>query len=434
MHFNQHLVQATVIVGLISCPGPMALADPPDSMILTEFMQNSAFVAEDLNGDCVVSDVDIALHMRTTLISLYGQQMLPGDLDDDGFVSVNDQQLALASILRQSFGHLIPNSEQVTEQDVFVAITGIATGDLSADVNLDGFTDFSDVTSVIDQMGTEVFEWHLFDMANHLYDYIDAINEYGEQAFMAAECELANEHMTGVSETWPPHAKPRGWPPNHLPTISNAREDHSISHSSAWPPNHQQGSSETWPPPPFTDHQIFVSYSSDPVHERAVSKQWPPNHTQGHSGSWNEPAPHEVNTSRTWWPEHGADDSRQRIVPPLHYDLTSTQWEHNIEASSYSWPPNHNHTVSGGWGPSHLASRSSYYPPNHVNYASGTWTQPEPWPPTHTNATSSTWPSSPSGPGSWPVFPHDHSWWTTFQESVPLVPVPRFPYGTEVGQ
>ncbi|MEO1716184.1 MAG: hypothetical protein AAFR76_03640 [Planctomycetota bacterium] len=405
---------------------------PRDSTEISDFMQNSLVAITDLNGDCSISDVDYALAFHQQMSTVFGPGLQPGDLDSDGVVTAADQILAVENMLRTSYGKAtVDGSQTVGTSDFQAILSGASTGNLSADVNVDGTAGADDVIAVIPVVGNEIpSDFDFSTAAYQLHEYILAIETHGTGYFMVAGCE-PEDHLSGISNTWTPDVPP-WWPPNHLlsssinwnpdpvphithnsinDTITPQPDPHSKSTSKTWPPNHTRDTSNTYPPD----------------HSQAYSRYWPPSHTSAASNTWYPDPPdiHDETVSRGYWPGHATDSSGWQEGPPDHQGSITSDWDHGVATSSTQWPPNHDGTVSQGWGPPavHSQGRSASYPPSHVSDASRTWDGPEYWPPNHTSSMSSDW-GEPND-GNWPVFPPDHSWWSTAES---VFPVPRWPF------
>lgn len=413
-HFKKLEFVPLLLLPLLS--PSVALAGPADRTSVTTFLSDSAMILVDVNGDCQVSDVDIALTVRNLLISRFGEQMLPSDLDDDGAITSTDLGLAIIDIFRVSYGKVTTGDAPVGMNDVTQVIVGVASSSPVVDVNFDGVVDILDVLATSAMVGTVVNPSDLESKAWELMEYIGAIETNGVAAFMVSGCAGPEGHIVGISNTWPP-GHPSWWPENHLSSMSQSYPgDHHKNVSKHWPPNHVFGVSDTWPPP--TD-----STNHDPdFHNKSVSSVWPPNHQYVHSHTWNDSddgnhswIDHDGVLSYGWWPGHEKSFSMNRVVPPSHKPILSEQWSHTVESSANAWPPNHQHVVSLTWTPAHKSGTSASYPPGHVSFASYSWPGPQPgWPPSHAASISITWGEPDSG--DWPLFPPDHSWFTTFTD------------------
>lgn len=419
----------------------------PDRTVITFYLDDSLIELEDRNNDCLVSDVDAAFIFEERLVALYGQELVVGDLDGDGFVSSQDVIEAISIILRAGFGDTDSDGNSDHADSVHVS-TEIQSGNIEGDANLDGQIGVLDLMLVEGMQGTQVFEPEIFSIANEIFSYIGVLREQGHEAFMAENCAAGN-HIKGISDTWAP-GHPDWWQPNHQSGVSLSYDpytpggthttlatelapapvkDHHYAVSESWPPNHFFNASATWSPPPTQQHEIFISWSHvfpSPHHATEVSKTWPAGHRASASDSWVPPE-HDPVISRTWWPSHSQANSLAHNVPPAHKGDISARWLHGSQQSMQQWPPNHDRLVSDGWGPGHSAHLSGTYPPGHVGYASYTWPGPMLiWPPSHVKKQSDAWGDPP--PGSWPVFPPGHSWWSTFLDLRNLVPLPPSPW------
>ncbi len=317
---------------------------------------------------------------------------------------------------------------------------------------------------VINNLGVRVDRFAIERSASSIFNYLDAFQQRGLQAFIAVECGPTG-HEKGLSDLWPEH-HPDWWKPNHEVAVSRSidptppnhelgksiRMDYPKTHaaevSRRWPANHVKEASSTWPPPSHPDpgvpadhhtwdsseHETWTSRANPnavppPVtHAVDNSNLFPAGHLWASSKTWQPAGVHNTITSRSWWPNHTLGDSSSRISPPFHTTLMSGRWEHQASNSQQSWPPNHERLVSDGWGLGHVMRYSVMWPPNHAQYASNTWTRPQPsWPPSHNTAQSESWGTTPTGPGDWPTWPPGHSWFTTFRDAMPTIPT-RLPW------
>lgn len=442
---------ALVLAGGISLAAPVSaqVYGPPDRMTITRIMSASSMELRDMNGDEALSDVDVSLMVLDRLVETYGPGLDVGDVDGNGAENGEDMVAAIAKIVRAAFGKTAADEGPISDEDVEIAVDGVLGQAVGADLNFDGQTDAQDVMVTVDAFGSEVDSEHDINAASReLFAYIGAILTRGPEYFMATEA-APNSHLDGVSSTWP-HDRPKWWPPNHTTGVSHSYEPpprppyhtvydsqrtpgpppHETSVSRSWPANHFKAASETWLPPP--SHAFWPSLQGEappPSHDYAVTRTWPTSH--GHAASVTWPAQHDQTVSRTWWPQHTAADSGSHTWPPLHEAGFSGTWTHGRLLSESKWPPNHYLMISDGWSNQHQTGISALYPPGHLSYASVTWPGPQPiWPPGHTKDESSQW-SQPI-PGQWPLFPPDHSWWTTFKDLHNVVP--RLPWPVSGGE
>jgi hypothetical protein len=424
-------------LGLVAATDAFAADSVPGRTVVLGFMAGSSLSLSDLNGDCGVTDVDVALALNQRLISEYGQVFEPAR-----FPSGESVVDAIKQVVRSSFGKTTPSPEPVGLEDVLTVLQDVDQQSVTGDVNLDGVADLADVGGIIDRLGNQVDDWTVDHVSRELFEYVGLIRQRGVQVFMAGGCKPP-DHMKGVSDSWPLDP-PDWWPPNHLSSMSrsydgsppahdsfdsraNPPQDHSSGVSSQWPPNHNRLSSATWPP----DHSAWsstIGTPPNPVHYRSVSAGWPPAHAYEASHSW--PSSHDRPVSSTWWPNHTRSDSSSRIFPPMHAESLSGQWSHQASVSQSIYPPNHYDEVSGSWGPTHNISQSSAFPPAHVSFASHSWPGPQTWPANHTLSMSRSWGDPASNP--WPVFPPGHSWFTTFRDVISPI-VPRIPWSSAAG-
>ncbi|MFG0241759.1 MAG: hypothetical protein ACF8R9_03120 [Phycisphaerales bacterium JB054] len=391
----------------------------------------------DLNNDCHVSDVDIAMAMLGRMTGLYGPGLAGvGDQDQDGATTYEDVVVAVGRLVEGAFDKT-PAATAVVFGATGLQQTSdaVAAGGPWGAVNIDGAASSEDRAAIIDRYGDVVSDRDIDQHARLIVEYMGAIRHNGREAFMAEGC-APGDHLRGISSTWPPD-HPRWWPPNHLWSISDSYDGdapdgdhstfesstiptgpHNVTVSAQWPANHLWYASNTWLPP-RGGHKIFVSYSDDPYHETGVSRSWPPSHAADSSSTHPGPPEHETKVSRTWWPNHNFEDSSQLEMPPHHHTAFTQTWEHESDLSQSLWPPNHQRVISLGWGGGHNRGTSASYPPGHHAVVSREWPGPQPnWPPGHTLAASASW-GAPPDQGEWPVFPPDHTWFTSVKQVRP---------------
>jgi hypothetical protein len=404
--------------------GPAELA-PTD--LIGRLGQSS--LAIDVTGDCRVSELDIILNAIAATQSV-------SDADGDGVLTYQDRLADMEQLVRRSVADF-DNDGLVSDADVFHVLEVAAfTGDVEADVNLDGITDLSDVLITADRVGIELAP-ATDQVAETLLTYADYVRQFDATSLLAtcAGGTTASDHSKSISETYPSdHGSGfSGWyPGNHMFTITSewprlprghngviSQGTHFINFSQyQWPPNHSYAVSKEWGVNPG-DHSSTLSeeWKHQPDHRAEVSKSWPP------------PEKHDNSISRTFPPNHKGDLSAQRRPTP-HATAVSGTWHDGSTSSnshdtafSAKWPTNHSKSVSGSWpGSQHHGGVSAMWPPNHHSAASTTWppqTFPQ-WPPTHFATVSADWGNPVPGP--WPVFPPDHSWWTTATDVVQLIP------------
>lgn len=434
------MITRIAIAGLLAACGTalgQTVYTAADTVHVVQFLENSAVEITDQNGDCLISDIDVIFMINQRLIDQYGDTFNVGDLDGDGLASTgNDLQVAINWVLMEGFGDA-DHDGVVSAQDVTLVGQWVSTGQVRGDINFDGQSDIFDTAAANTQVGEQIPLNSLGMSANRIFIGLGQLHEEGTAAWMASGCMIA-EHVLGVSRTW--KDQPSWWSPNHLNVISHSYipkvhdgglsrrvpsgEEHATDVSKSWPANHFYAASLTWKPP--QDHRWAASYVGNPSpseHGYDLSATWPAGHKAVSSETWNEFVAHEETVSRTWWPNHNMSNSDMHVAPPGHQDDVSETWAHATESSTGDWPPNHIPTVSDGWSLGHDTGRSSIYPPNHVADASNTWLGPiYNWPPSHSAAISNTW-GEPS-PGSWPVFPPDHDWLTSFSDIRDLIDPP----------
>ena len=431
-HVRDLLVLSGLVVGggLTHAQAVGSTHGPRDSTVITRFLEDSLFAFVDLNGDCQISDVDVALAVHVKMRSMYGEGLVVGDVDGDGVLTACDEYRAVESLLKASFGKLelaAPSGASVDAGDFQAVFAGVAAGNAAADINVDGLLNVADIQAVIGVLGQHTpDDYDLASVAYRLREYVFTVKVNGSASFMSQGCEPA-DHLIGVSDTWPSD-RPNYWPPNHNSNVSWSWPPKRGAHQgfvTYEEPYHESAVSRSWP----ANHgaEISSGYPSD--HSQGISREyWPPSHQASYSATWHPASEHSVEVSRTYWPNHTHDSSAHQEGPPPHVSALSSEWddhEHYQDTSSSQWPPNHQVTVSQVWGPPavHGTDRSFRYPPSHISYASRTWDAPENWPSNHTLNMSTEW-GEPNSPG-WPIFPPDHSWWATFS---PLFPNINWPF------
>ncbi len=239
-----------------------AFAGPLDRTSIAIFMENSAAIFIDLNGDQAVSDTDIAFVYRNKLIAKFDEDYSTGDLNGDGEITALDLHKAIYDQLRVSFGKVVDDDAPVGLGDVVKVLEGVVDDTPDVDVNADGVVDIQDVAAANLLVGTQVSHRDLDKYAWELYEYLMAIDEHGESAFLTGgpgnNAPLG--HVVGISNTWPPYT-PAWSPANHVTSISNSYpEGHNESVSSSWPTNHDQGVSRSWE---YDDHGFGESENRD---------------------------------------------------------------------------------------------------------------------------------------------------------------------------
>lgn len=424
------------------------VSGPPDRMTITHVMERSSMHLVDRNNDGAVSDVDVSWIVLDRLILIYGPDLSVGDVDQNGVVNGEDMVAAIAKILRASFGKSVTDAAPIGVQDVEVAVAGVANQNPTADLNSDGAENVFDVLVPLTNLGAEVDHEQVGQAAREAFNYIGAMRTLGTDYFMSFGGAAAQStHMEALSQL-SPASHPSWWHPNHQVAMSLSYEPWEPNHlteasflnpppnghrsevSDQWPTNHFKSASSTWPAPPSHGTVASVFNAPDPgPHTTAVSGLWPSGHTYDISGGWGPR--HDVTISRTWWPRHTVADSLSHIWPPLHAESVSGIWNHGQALSQVQWPPNHVPYLSDTWGPGHSIGVSAEYPPGHVYYASTSWPGPQPgWPAGHTKVISIQW-GEPE-PDLWPpVFPPNHSWFTTFKDLRTITP--RIPWPTNGG-
>ena len=404
------VVGLLVVVGLGHAVHGQTWIGPTGRTVISRPLELSALSPRDLTGDCVVNDADYAVGFVVRMEAIYGPEMNPGDLDGDGVVTASDQIEALARLVRASFGVVAASDGEVGVDDITVVAASFGTRAISYDLTGDGLVGNSDLIEVVSRYGDRPNGHEVYQIARELYTYLGLVAEHGVEAFMASGCAFGTQpppgHIVGVSRTWPRIAPP-WWPPNHQTSVSNMYDDHLTATSATYPPNHHADVSAGW------------EDEDNDSHDEALSATWPPSHWADASRSWDEeePGDHDQASSATWFPNHWGSASRNREFPPEHGATVSGGWDHGTDRSSQEFPPNHIFGVSQSYGP-HSVGVSVSWPPSHVRGASNSWPGPMPWPPSHIATRSSEW--GDPAPGPWPVFPHDHNWLDSFNETNPF--------------
>lgn len=451
-------VAVALFTNLASGQTPPTTSGPADRTEISRLLANTGVVLVDMNQDCALSDVDIAMMVHDRLLQRFGSLITIPDLNGNGDSDQGDLLEAISQTLLLAFGEAAPTSATVDWDDIVVVAGGIQAGLPEADANLDQVVDGDDLMIVINNLGVRVDRFAIERSASSIFGYLDAFQQHGRESFVAVEC-APSDHERGISNTWP-ERHPAWWKPNHQKAVSLSYDPFPPNHelsaserntypkthikavSDRWPANHAKEASATWPPPSYpSDHAYWASSGHEvqrsishpneagqpfPTHSLTDSGQFPAGHIWESSKSWPHEYQHDKVISRGWWPMHFSYESRGGVGPPRHATEISGTWVHQTSVSQGRWPPNHSNLVSDGWGLGHQMQYSGRYPPNHVVYASGTWPGPRPaWPPSHTATMSDSWPNHPTGPSDWPTWPPDHSWYTTAQD---WVPSPRFPW------
>jgi hypothetical protein len=203
----------------------------------------------------------------------------------------------------------------------------------------------------------------------------------GHLQMISVDWSIPREHFELVSARWPP---------NHIKPISEGN-NHDIALSKDWPPNHAKDTSKGWPHYPLDEQ---------PWHSKAVSKIWGPGHLKAYSDTF--PGSHATYTSYSWPPNHNATLSATPM-PWTHAAKISAAWP----TPKPDWPSGHAKEVSEIWPTSHSLTSSETWPPSHnpmmsvINTPLHNKTVSPQWPPTHHPVISQSWGSPPFHPH-WP--------------------------------
>ncbi|QOI99677.1 MAG: hypothetical protein HRU70_03975 [Phycisphaeraceae bacterium] len=412
-----------------------ALAQPsaPGRTEITSRLSGSLLAVPDGNLDCGITDIDFAFAFafEDRLTALYGPDLAVGDLDGDGFVTGEDVVEAIRRLILAGYAKVIVTPGEapgpVTELDALAVALDVAAGEPAGDINLDGTPDVFDTLDAADRVGLPTIHPYDLDLAaREIFDYLGVVRQRGRDYFMAEEC-APKDHDPGISRGWPKD-HPVWWKPNHIRDVSRMYEQispppHEENLSRSWPANHHDHFSRTWDKPNVPRRRDDPLYPP-PHHAKEYSDHWPASHSKSASESWT--IEHDLAISAGWWPHHTATDSYTRVFPPRHLQWNSERWIHDQNQSRKEYPPNHYPLVSNTWTPpGHNQERSNSYPPSHSMQVSLQWTSPQSWPPNHTLESSRTGGNPPDG--GWPVFPPDHTWFTTFRDLISPI-VPRLPW------
>ncbi|MDP1663198.1 MAG: hypothetical protein Q8L55_14875 [Phycisphaerales bacterium] len=266
--------------------------------------------------------------------------------------------------------------------------------------------------------------------------------------------EWPANHSWGYSRSWTrpegtPYAPHHHWSwvsdtiPTHTRDISQdlVPATHHINLSMTWPPEHQGSFTRLWPN----------------AHTRDTSMQWPANHIVAASHATGNPRLPDHTTGLSQLAPTTHQTAISTLWPNAHLGNISRSWIEHTSTVSQGYPPNHLYEHSAHWGwDVHAVHQSAKWPPNHVVHISRTWlshlvANSISWPATHGRALSMNWPPGYRG---WPAnhdldvtknwhapqqvplpfwnpptqfFPAGHSWMTTLQEFIPMIPIPRPP-------
>jgi len=356
----------------------------------------------DINGDGAVDYAEFAQAFANEL-----RDEIVGDRDGDGLITETDLRISIVQWYQALQGDL--NVDGIVDSDdVGIVVANLGTGGSATDgdINLDNQIDAADFLAILDSLGEstlDVEEQAIFATAARL---VLLANSLASRAGNPP-------HNAFFSNTWPGdhdwNDSEQDWAPNHDGATSRTWDvlpDHRRGDSRHWPANHDTQSSRS----PLDGHDIEYS-----------GQVWPPNHASAYSRTW--PSDHTIRSSRRWPTGHiGARSADNRQSP--HALITSSRWLHE-QATSFDrgWPASHDTGSSGSWGPSHNTTISNQWPASHSLDPSSGWNDPKPaWPENHYADFSTTWePPDPSDDqGGLPLFPRDHSVFTTFGGLIPF--------------
>lgn len=357
----------------------------------------SSLALRDLNADGRVDHEDAAIAIADTL------HALAGDLNSDGVVNENDVALLMQQLLRGA-GRPATASE--------------------GDINADGILDQEDLAALIGLQGLIVDDAAIDAFAQAVAD-------------MSTAGDGPGDHAQYFSDTFPPYwpGPPffPPFPPNHEYSISEQwyqqppfgpPDGHQYGTSqNGWPPNHYWQISTEWP----IEHVIATSDIEWPSnHLHAISSTWPDDHAAGLSGQFPPnhilPNSHQESHLQIWSQLH-PDDEHMVPQPSPHRQEISNHWaDHQVAQSLLVWPPNHIRQASNTWRHDHLLNVSITWPAGHFGGISRQWPQPTPpWGPNHLTSVSLEG-GDPHVDPLPPLFPEDHTIFTTIREIRRLVP------------
>ncbi len=138
-------------------------------------------------------------------------------------------------------------------------------------------------------------------------------------------------HFVEPSSTWPADGVDEHrtefsalWPPTHFFERSSTQQpyEHYIDVTEGWPWNHDLDTThERWPDSHL--RQFSQGFSPPPFHQYTTSSAWPPNHFTGPSNTWPHP-------NLPWPPNHFFAISEEDGVPlpqtPDHDVATTLEW------------------------------------------------------------------------------------------------------------
>lgn len=396
-------------------------AQPQDALVVA--LAQSTLVGEDKNGDGVITGIDALAAIKADLLAYPAC-----DMDGDGALTGEDTIAAIEQIILRSFGDVTGDRKvDVADSLNVLSSLGVETTNLGvADVNLDGVVDAEDLTIVMAQLGSNTPLMFANQLAQRAYYKLgsmvgdhEGLSEDPGGGGGDAPWPLAGGHTIAVTRSYPSeHGLVSSWsfPSNHMYTVTQSWP---ALPPGAWPSNHVRAASSTWEEPESHSQSFSEQWEHAPGHWASVSGSWgsPPV-----PGSPPGPGTHDGMESRLFSPGHIGSLSTQRQPTP-HHAFVSDGWHDtgtssNSHGTSFSgmWPTNHQGNLSATWHGSHHGNTSTAWPSNHQQAASESWpngTYPS-WAPNHFASTSNQ--DSQPPPGPWPLFPADHSWWTSVND------------------
>ncbi len=380
-------------------------------------------VPADVNGQIEVVDL-------VDWLSDYTRGLELVDADADGAVDMDDARIAIVELLQALHGDLnfdgvVDAADAAWLAEQLKMRDGDRATAREGDVNADGILSGADLVALLENLGSTVDHQELSHVANQMLEFI-------------ASADGPGDHGQYFSDTFPPEwpGPPffPPFPPNHEYSISEQwyqnppfgppAPGHQIGTSqNGWPPNHYWQISVSWP----IEHTIDVSdIEWPPNHVHEISTTWPPTHTATLSGQFppNHILPNSYNESHLQiWSILHPDDPHMIPEPSPHRAEVSNHWaDHQVAESLLVWPPNHIRQASLSWRHDHLLNVSITWPTGHYGGVSRLWPQPTPpWPPNHLVSAS----NEGGGPHVEPIpplFPPDHTIFTTIRDIPNLIP------------
>ena len=321
------------------------------------------------------------------------------DLNEDGDVDIEDFDILIDYAMSEGALGWIADADQDGDedwQDVYLLVSTFRfMFDMETEETLERLVDSGILTTRgYFESGIDMAE----EPGEHVqYSSWDPEDPTHVQYFSA---QAPPNHQNVLSSWHPPnhdYAITQGWfpgpiPPDHgwlasiflMPKpIFPWGTDHWPSWSLAWPANHINALSRTWP--------------TGGTHSKHDSRQWPPNHFTPASNGWRED--HLPTASATWPPGHLYWFSRFSR-PTGHSTIISQTWPTPPQPGpELPWPPNHVPAVSASYPGGHQAKYSKTWPPSHFYAITATWPSPNTlWPPNHVFDVSRTWIQPPVPP------------------------------------